>query len=88
MDSADTAQTPSDPMADQAQLRRLIETLEDPAKRDELLANLRALLAAQEEELLLVAQRSVIVKQILNLHVRKYGIRFAHQFVAQFLDAP
>ena len=44
-----TAATPSDPMAEEAQLRRLIETIEDPARRDELLANLRALLAAQEE---------------------------------------
>jgi moderate conductance mechanosensitive channel len=39
---------PSSPAGvDEAQLRRLIGTLEDPAKREELLANLRALLAAQ-----------------------------------------
>jgi moderate conductance mechanosensitive channel len=44
-----TAETPSDPMAQEAQLRRLIETIEDPARRDELLASLRALLAAQEK---------------------------------------
>jgi small conductance mechanosensitive channel len=43
------AETPSDPMAEAAQLRRLIETIEDPARRDELLGSLRALLAAQEK---------------------------------------
>jgi moderate conductance mechanosensitive channel len=43
-----TAEAPSDPTADETQLRRLIETIEDPAKRDELLASLRALLAAQK----------------------------------------
>ena len=44
-----TAETPSDPSTEEAHLRRLIETLEDPARRDELLASLRALLAAQED---------------------------------------
>ena len=44
-----TAETPSDPPTEEAQLRRLIETLEDPARRDELLASLRTLLAAQED---------------------------------------
>jgi small conductance mechanosensitive channel len=44
-----TAATPSEPMIQEAQLRRLIETIEDPARRDELLASLRALLAAQEK---------------------------------------
>ena len=44
-----TVEMPTDPVADQAQLRSLIETLEDPARRDELLASLRALLAAQED---------------------------------------
>ena len=48
-DSGETAETPSAPVAEEAQLRRLIETLEDPARREELLASLRALLAAQEE---------------------------------------
>src|SRR5918995_7428481 len=47
---AESTETPSAPVADEAQLRRLIETLEDPARREELLANLRALLAAQGEE--------------------------------------
>ena len=37
-----TAKTPSDPSTEEAHLRRLIETLEDPARRDELLASLRA----------------------------------------------
>jgi small conductance mechanosensitive channel len=44
---AKTPATVAGPVADEVQLRRLIETLEDPAKREELLANLRALLAAQ-----------------------------------------
>ena len=44
-----TAETPSDPVTEEAHLRRLIETLEDPARRDELLASLRTLLAAQED---------------------------------------
>ncbi|HEX6114791.1 MAG TPA: mechanosensitive ion channel domain-containing protein, partial [Geminicoccaceae bacterium] len=48
--SGATVERPSDPLVEEAQLRRLIETLEDPTRRDELLANLRALLAAQEEE--------------------------------------
>jgi small conductance mechanosensitive channel len=43
-----TAAAPSDPAADAAELQRLIETIEDPAKRDQLLASLRALLAAQK----------------------------------------
>jgi moderate conductance mechanosensitive channel len=47
---AGTTETPSSQPVDDAQLRRLIETLEDPAKREELLANLRALLAAQGEQ--------------------------------------
>ena len=47
---AETTEAPPDPAADEAQLRRLIETLEDPAGREELLANLRALLAAQGEQ--------------------------------------
>jgi moderate conductance mechanosensitive channel len=44
--SVQAAET-SSPAADEAQLRRLIGTLEDPVKREELLTNLRALLAAQ-----------------------------------------
>ena len=44
-----TVEMPADPVADEAQLRSLIETLEDPARREELLASLRALLAAQED---------------------------------------
>jgi moderate conductance mechanosensitive channel len=47
---AGTTGTPSGEPVDEAELRRLIETLEDPAKREELLANLRALLAAQGEQ--------------------------------------
>ena len=47
---AGTAETQSGEPVDEAQLRRLIETLEDPAKREELLANLRVLLAAQAEQ--------------------------------------
>src|SRR5690606_17354428 len=47
-DSAETAGAAGEPAADPAHVRRLIETLEDPARRDELLASLRALLAAQE----------------------------------------
>lgn len=44
-----TAETPSDPSTEETELRRLIETIEDPAKRDELLTTLRTLLAAQNE---------------------------------------
>jgi small conductance mechanosensitive channel len=44
---AETTAAPAAPVADEAELRRLIDTLEDPAKREELLTNLRALLAAQ-----------------------------------------
>jgi small conductance mechanosensitive channel len=47
---AETTETPADAPVDEAELRRLIETLEDPAEREELLASLRALLAAQGEE--------------------------------------
>jgi hypothetical protein len=47
---AETTETQSGEPVDEAQLRRLIETLENPAKREELLANLRALLAAQAEQ--------------------------------------
>jgi moderate conductance mechanosensitive channel len=47
--AAETAESPSAPVADEADLRRLIETLEDPAKREELLTDLRAMLAAQGE---------------------------------------
>ena len=48
--AAETTETQPAGVADEAELRRLIETLEDPARREELLANLRALLAAQGEE--------------------------------------
>ena len=48
--AAEPTETSPGPAADEAQLRRLIETLEDPAEREELLANLRALLAAQGED--------------------------------------
>ena len=45
--SVQATATSSAATVDEAQLRRLIGTLEDPVKRAELLANLRALLAAQ-----------------------------------------
>ena len=45
--SVQATETPSTTALDEAQLRDLIGTLEDPVKRDELLTNLRALLAAQ-----------------------------------------
>ena len=45
--SVQATATSSAATVDEAQLRRLIGTLEDPVKREELLANLRALLAAQ-----------------------------------------
>jgi small-conductance mechanosensitive channel len=48
--AAATTETPAAEPVDEAQLRRLIETLEDPAKREELLANLRTLLAAQGKQ--------------------------------------
>jgi small conductance mechanosensitive channel len=47
---AEPTEAPSEVAPDEAELRRLIETLEDPAAREELLAKLRALLAAQGEQ--------------------------------------
>jgi small conductance mechanosensitive channel len=47
---AETTAAPSARVADEAQLHRLIDALEDPAKREELLTNLRALLAAQGDQ--------------------------------------
>jgi small conductance mechanosensitive channel len=46
---AETTQSQSGPVADEADLRRLIETIEDPARREQLLTDLRALLAAQAQ---------------------------------------
>ena len=45
--SEQATESSSDAAPDEAQLRRLIATLEDPVKREELLSDLRALLAAQ-----------------------------------------